>query len=78
MFIAPYWYDVDTRGTGEIYYRQTTNSTLLARAAKEIKAAFSTSQNVNITNLFIVTWNAVGYYSRGTDKVCADYTRMYP
>ena len=60
---------MDTRGTGEIYYRETTNSTLLARATNEIETAFPITQNVNITNLFIATWDAVGYYSRGTDKV---------
>ena len=71
-FIAPYWADVDIRGTGEIYYRQTNNPVLLARATNEIQTAFPMSQNVNITNLFIVTWDAVGYYSndsRGIDKV---------
>ena len=67
--IAPYWADVDLRGTGQVYYRQTTDPTLVARATTEIQAAFPTSQNVNITNLFIVTWDAVGYYNRQTDKV---------
>ena len=66
-FIAPYWGDVDTTGTGQIYYRQTTNSTLLARAANEIQTAFSVSQNVS--SLFIATWNAVGYYPRMTNMV---------
>ena len=68
-FIAPYWADVDLTGTGEVYYRQTTNPTLLARATKHIQAAFPFSQNVIITNLFIVTWDAVGYYLSGTNKV---------
>ena len=69
QFIAPYWADFDSRGTGQIYYRQTKNPTLLARATKEIRAAFPLSQNVIINNLFIVTWDAVGYYSYGIDKV---------
>ena len=67
--IAPYWADVDTTGTGQIYYRQTTNSTLLARATNEIRMAFPTSQNVNVTNLLIATWDSVGYYDSRTDKV---------
>ena len=69
-FFAPYWADADLSGIGEIYYRQTDNSTLLTRATNEIKAAFSTSQNVNVTSLFIATWDSVGYYSGRTDKVC--------
>ena len=67
--IAPYWADVDTRGTGNIYYRQTNDSSLLARATSEIGAAFPESQNVMIKHLFIVTWDGVGYYNKNTDKV---------
>ena len=68
-FIAPYWEDVDLtgHGIGRIYYRQTTNSTLLARAACEIQAAFSISQTVS--NLFIATWVNVGYYPQMIDRV---------
>ena len=65
--IAPYWDNVDTRGTGNIYYRQTTDPSLLARTTSEIRAAYAMSQA--LTNLFIVTWNAVGYYNQQTDKV---------
>ena len=68
-FIAPYWSDVDTTETGQIYYRQTNNSALLVRATNEIQRAFPMSQNVNIINLLIVTWDAVGYYNSHTDKV---------
>ena len=67
-FIAPYWGDVDTSGTGQVYYRQTNDSILLARVANDIQSV-SLSENVVITNLFIVTWNAVGYFSGNTDKV---------
>ena len=67
--ITPYWADVDTRGTGQILYRQSTDPSLLARASQEIRAAFSLTYNVEIRNLLISTWNAVGYYYRKTDKV---------
>ena len=67
--IAPYWADVDTRGTGNVYYRQTTDPSLLARATSEIRAAFHNSQSVTIRNLLIATWDSVGYYSRRADKV---------
>ena len=73
MLIAPYWADVDTRSrrSGNIYYRQTTDPSLLARATSEIRAAFLASQNVTITHLLIATWDRVGYYFRSTDKVCS-------
>ena len=66
--IAPYWSDVDNRGTGQVFYRQTNDPVLVARVANELQSA-NLSQNEVITNLFIATWNAVGYYSRHTDKV---------
>ena len=67
--IAPYWADVDTRETGRIYYRQTSDPNLLARAANDIRRAFTISENVTVTNLLIATWDAVGYYSYNSDKV---------
>ena len=67
--IAPYWADVDTRGTGSIYYRQTTDPSLLARETSEIRTAFPRPLNDTISNLLIATWDSVGYYNSGTDKV---------
>ena len=67
--IAPYWADVDIRGTGQIFYRQTTNATQLTRATSEIRAAFPESQSLTIQSLLIATWSGVGYYFRNTDKV---------
>jgi len=67
--IAPYWADVDITGTGTIYYRQTTDPSLLARATNEIRAAFPNSPNVTIRNLLIATWDNVGYYDQRIDKV---------
>ena len=68
-FIAPYWADVDTTGTGQIHYRQTNNPSLITRATNEIQRAFPLSENINVTNLLIVTWDAVGYYGSNTHKV---------
>ena len=69
QIIAPYWADVDTRGNGQILYRQSIDSSLLARASREIQEAFPSSQNVTIRNLLIATWDEVGYYSQNDDKV---------
>lgn len=67
--IAPYWDNVDTKGTGKIFYRQTINPGLLVKTSRTIQTVFPMSQSSKITNLLIVTWNAVGYYPRGTNKV---------
>ena len=68
--IAPYWADVDINGTGEIFYRESTDPSLLARASREIQKALSMTKNIEIKSLLIATWNAVGYYYLNTDKVC--------
>ena len=76
QMIAPFWADVDAIGTGSVFFRQTTNPNLLARATNEVKSSFLASSNTTIKNLLIATWNAVGYYSQHTDKVCI-YIRTY-
>ena len=77
--IAPFWEgNTDTTGTGNVFYRQTTDPHLLARALNQIQAA-NLSVSQNITNLLIATWDAVGYYPKKTDKVrhhFCQYTRM--
>ena len=80
-FIAPYWVDADIRDDyqigldgGEVWYRQSTNPNLLARATNEIKEIFSQPENFKITNLFIATWDAVAYFSMNDDKVGMKYS----
>ena len=70
QIIAPYWADVDTRGIGQIFYRQSTDPSLLSRASSEIQSAFPSSKNILINNLLIATWVDVGYYYHRYDKVC--------
>ena len=72
MIIAPYWSDVDIRplGGGNIYYRETSNASLLVTAENIIHSAFYPDyQDFSPTFLFITTWDHVGYYDRHTDKV---------
>ena len=59
QIIAPYWATANFNGDGNIFYRQTTNASLLARATNEIRTAFPTSESVVITSLFIATWYRV-------------------
>uniref|UniRef100_A0A914E9J2 NIDO domain-containing protein n=1 Tax=Acrobeloides nanus TaxID=290746 RepID=A0A914E9J2_9BILA len=60
--VAPYWADVDISMTGHIYYRQTQNSTILAKAKNEINNAFPQLPNINLNWAFIATWYNVTYY----------------
>ena len=66
--IAPFWADVDTRGTGDIVYRETTDADLLQRADNDIRAAFPTII-FSSEYLFIATWDHVGFYNRQVNKV---------
>ena len=69
--IALYWADVDTRGTGTVWYRETDEPLLLDRAASDIQAAFISQGSFAPTFLIIATWDHVGYFSRQIDRVSA-------
>ena len=72
FLLSPFWADVDTRPSngGFVYYRQTTNSSLLSSAGEHIRTAFPLDfQTFTPTFLFIATWDHVGYYDSHTDKV---------
>ena len=67
--IAPYWADTDTRtnGSGNVFFQETTNLTLLQRASREIQDGLSVS--FTPTHLLIATWDSIGYFNSGTDRV---------
>lgn len=74
--IAPFWGDVDTSGSdlGAVWYRQTSNSTLLQRAKNEILKYLHFYPELNCqqfdpTFLFVATWDRVGYYRKRGHKV---------
>ena len=72
FLIAPFWADVDTTGTGDVYFMETEDPNLL-EDAKEIILR-STSQAVGLSRfeprwMLIATWFRVGYFSSHTDKV---------
>ena len=62
-YIAPYWADAGIARGGEVFYRQTTDPTLLQRATDEIRAAFSIQNDVTMKSLLIVTWYRTGYFT---------------
>jgi len=71
--IAPFMSDVDTRGVGEIYFKETTDSSLLHKASNVIHSA--TYQAMELSHfsplwMLVATWYNVGHYDSGTSKVC--------
>ena len=73
--VAPYWYDVDTRGigSGRIYYKNVTRGN--DPDLIEVIDSLSTPHLVdfNTTWALIVTWDHVGYYNRRSDSVSPDF-----
>ena len=69
--IAPFWADIDTRGIGTVWYRETTDQDIVLKVKDIVLDAFpSTSSGFTATGLiFIGTWERVGYYDSKTNKV---------
>ena len=68
-FVAPFWANIDLRGIGEVFYRHTTDPSLLKRVTNEIRTAFPQYFYVTMKSLIIATWYKVGYYEGHDDKV---------
>jgi len=56
--IFPYWADIDTsQGLGgAVYYRESNDSALIKKAAKEIQTAYPKLLSLQINSVFIATW----------------------
>ena len=67
--IAPFWADVDTREIGEVFYRQTNESSCIANVTSIIHEVFEDAVEFTPFTVFIATWNNVGYSKRNTDRV---------
>lgn len=67
--IAPFWGDVDLVQSGDIFYRETNDSTLLMRVHDNITATLPTEDSFVPTHLFIATWDNVPQYLGDSDKV---------
>ena len=63
--IAPFWDDVDIRRFGNVFYRKTSNVTLLQRARVQLQELFPSSGNFTPTTLFIATWDSVAQLGGG-------------
>ena len=63
--IAPFWDDVDITRFGNVFYRQTSNATLLQRARDQLQELFPSSGSFTPTTLFITTWDRVAQFGGG-------------
>ena len=67
--LTPYWGDVDTSGTGMVWYLQTNNSELLTMARNDVLAVYTDFDFFNPTTLLIATWDHVGYFNLSVNLV---------
>ncbi|XP_069057914.1 alpha-tectorin-like [Pleurodeles waltl] len=67
-FVAPFWTDVDITITGNVFYRESRNATLLQRASSDVHRYFELS-SFYATWLYIATWDKVAYYGSSSSKV---------
>ena len=57
--ISPFWENIDTSRNGRIYYRNTTDVTLLRRARFRLQDIFPSAGGFSPRYLFIATWDGV-------------------
>ena len=62
--IAPFWADTDTHcnGSGDVYYRETTVNSTLAKVANAIQSSLSFSSDFYPSSVVIATWHQVEYF----------------
>jgi len=77
--IAPFWADVDITEGGTVWYRESTNETILKRASDEIKLYYPSQIHFHASWVFIATWDNVSFYgcdNTGRQKVSIIYILM--
>jgi len=57
--ISPYWEHHSTTRFGDVYYRNTTDLTLLRRAQYLLQDVFPSARNFFPSYLFIASWDRV-------------------
>ena len=69
QLIAPFWADVDTRRTGTVWFRETSNATVLNRVKRDVQMAFTDQASFLPQFAVVVTWDRVGFFSAHYDLV---------
>ena len=71
--IAPFWDDVDIRTSanrfGDIFYRLTSNATLLERARNQLRELFPSTGSFTPSQLVIATWDRVAQFAQSGPQV---------
>ena len=57
--IAPYYGDTDMSSGGSVFYRSTSNSSLIQQVSNTITASFAGATGLALDSLFVATWHHV-------------------
>nr|XP_025965130.1 sushi, nidogen and EGF-like domain-containing protein 1 isoform X4 [Dromaius novaehollandiae] len=60
--VAAFWADVDNRRAGDVYYRESKDQAILARATKDIAQYFPEFPDFSAQWVFIATWYRVTFF----------------
>ena len=74
--LAPFWADVDTGGSGRVVYKAVTRSeniSLISAIDSAVASSLAKLEDFTASWALIVTWDHVGYFSKNSDKVGADW-----
>ncbi|XP_062467113.1 sushi, nidogen and EGF-like domain-containing protein 1 isoform X4 [Pezoporus occidentalis] len=60
--VAAFWADVDNRRAGDVYYRESTEQSILERASRDIAQYFPEFPGFSAQWVFIATWYRVTFF----------------
>ncbi|NXH17708.1 SNED1 protein, partial [Bucco capensis] len=60
--VAAFWADVDNRWAGDVYYRESTEQSILERASRDIAQYFPEFPEFSAQWVFIATWYRVTFF----------------
>ena len=75
IVIAPFWSDIDIRIEGQVFYRYSTDFSLLAQVANTIGSLNFDNFFPNL--LFIATWYRVAEFGGNNTNVSFNYLLTY-
>lgn len=67
--LTAFYANIDLRGSGQVYYRETRDSRILSQVNDLIARFYPRFQGQFVaTSVFVATWHQVGYYKKNADK----------
>ena len=76
-FIAPFFGDTDSSTGGSVFYRSTSNSSLVQHVSNIVTANFAGTTGLSLSSLFIATWSQVPANGQPANQVSGGRNRVY-